>query len=193
MSEALVDLTGGSSEKFYLTNPDTQMKIETGQMWKMMKKNFRDGCIMGCSNVDNDKPGEHKNTQGIVYNHAYGIMEVREIDGLQLIRIRNPWGMGEWNGAFSDEDDEWDKHKNLRDQLHYEFGKDGTWWMQFSDWCNNYNKLYVCKIFSQQWQQYSIASQWKGKTAGGRKNGIFIIISPSETDLWGKGRRNRHR
>jgi hypothetical protein len=29
---------------------------------------------------------------GILFNHAYGILEVRDIDGLQLIRIRNPWG-----------------------------------------------------------------------------------------------------
>jgi hypothetical protein len=80
MSEGLVDLTGGSSEKHFLSSSDTQMKIETGQFWKMLKKHHAAGYLMGCSFADHGKEGEHMNTQGIVYNHAYGIMDVREVN-----------------------------------------------------------------------------------------------------------------
>jgi len=170
MTEALVDLTGGASEKYNLRDPDTTKMIENGEIWSMLKKNHQLGYLLGCANSQKNDKGEAEEAmgdKGILANHAYGIMDTRDIDGLQLIRIRNPWGMGEWKGAFADEDEEWDKHRALRERLDYEFKDDGTWWMTFQDWCENYNKFYICKVFPDTWEQYSIDSQWKGKTAGG--------------------------
>ena len=96
-------------------------------------------------------------------------MDVQEIQGqgLNLVRIRNPWGSGEWTGKFSDEDEAWDDHKGLKDRLNYQFSEDGTFWMEFSDWFANFTKIYVCKIFPATWNQFSITSEWKGTTAGG--------------------------
>ena len=81
--------------------------------------------------------------------------------------MRNPWGHGEWNGKFSDEDETWDDHKGLKEKLKYQFVDDGTSWMEFGDWYANFTKIYVCKIFPAFWSQYSISSEWKGNTAGG--------------------------
>jgi len=46
---------------------------------------------------------------GILSNHAYSITDVFEIPDPEaeegehkLLRIRNPWGSKEWNGAWSD-------------------------------------------------------------------------------------------
>ena len=39
--------------------------------------------------------------------------------------------------------------------------------MQFSDWHENFNNLYVCKVFPESWECYNIESRWQGKTAGG--------------------------
>lgn len=119
---------------------------------------------------ENGKQEDGQGHSGILFNHAYGLMDIRDIDQLQLVRIRNPWGHGEWNGKFADEDEAWDDHKGLKGKLKYEFGNDGTWWMRFDDWCANYNKLYICKIFPNSWQQYSIHGEWKGNTAGGSYN-----------------------
>lgn len=58
-------------------------------------------------------------TSGIITNHAFGIMDIREVDGLRLLRIRNPWGHSGWNGKFSDEDEAWDEYKGLRDKLNF--------------------------------------------------------------------------
>lgn len=40
MAEALVDLTGGASEKYNLRAPETKENIEGGQFWKDLKKYF---------------------------------------------------------------------------------------------------------------------------------------------------------
>jgi hypothetical protein len=39
--------------------------------------------------------------------------------------------------------------------------------MRYEDFVANFNKLYLCKIFPSQWQQYSINGEWLGNTAGG--------------------------
>ena len=89
--------------------------------------------------------------QGILFNHAYSVIDVREVDSLKLMRVRNPWGHGEWTGAFSDDDEEWDKHRLLKEKLHYNFSYDGNWWMTFQHFAENYNRLYMCRIFPDSW------------------------------------------
>jgi hypothetical protein len=170
MSDALVDLTGEAVEKFNLRDPHTTQLIENGEMWNMLLRYYKSGCLLGCTNSvksQDGESGEEMGSQGIWNNHAYGILEVRDIKGLKLIRIRNPWGEGEWKGTFCDEDEEWDKHRGLKDELGYEFGKDGTWWMTYEDWTKHYNRLYVCRVFPEKWQKYSIDGKWEGIQAGG--------------------------
>lgn len=45
--------------------------------------------------------------------HAYTILDAAEVpDGenvIQLLQLRNPWGHGEWLGAWSDRDAAWSK------------------------------------------------------------------------------------
>lgn len=65
------------------------------------------------------KKTEGVGNSGIIYNHAYGLLDIRDIDGLQLVRIRNPWGHAEWTGKFADEDEAWDDHKGLKEKLKY--------------------------------------------------------------------------
>jgi hypothetical protein len=57
MQEALVDLTGGVSEKFYFRAPETAELIESGQFWKDMKKYHSQGFLLGCANTCKDDNG----------------------------------------------------------------------------------------------------------------------------------------
>ena len=173
MPEALVDLTGGVTEKHDLKQSTgeagqtaSSLSGKAAELWRTLKQNFQTGYVMGCS-FNDKKLKVEISPEGIVVNHAYGIISVREIQGLRLIRIRNPWGRGEWRGSFSDDDDNWDNCKGLREALGHELKDDGIFWMEFKDWYINYNKLYVAKIFPNTWQQYSIPCAWKGKTNGG--------------------------
>ncbi len=166
----MVDLTGGVSEKYYLEAPEIKEMIENDQLWKDMKKWKAQKFLLGCAKSVKDEDGNAEEeiiNSGIITNHAFGIEDIREIQGLKLIRIRNPWGHSGWNGKFSDEDEAWDEHKGLKAALKYNFNPDGTWWMCWEDFYANFNKLYVCKIFPPSWQQYSIKGMWEGTTAGG--------------------------
>jgi chemotaxis protein histidine kinase CheA len=170
MQEGLVDLTGGITEKINVRDVIGDGPVQparTLELWRAMKQSFQQGYLMGCSL--NDKNAKvSMSPEGIIVNHAYGVISIREIQGLKLIRLRNPWGKGEWRGSFSDDDDNWDNYKGLREALGHELKDDGVFWMEFKDWCMNFNKVYISKIFPSTWQQYSIPCAWKGKTNGGR-------------------------
>ena len=109
---------------------------------------------------------------------------------LQLLYIRNPWGPGQsvWQGAFSDEEESWDDYKGLRDRLDYQFKSDGNFWMHFEDWKANYSRVYLCKIFPSTWSQFSVASEWKGNTAGG--NYPNLHVDPTKTTEEAKDQNN---
>ena len=47
------------------------------------------------------------------------------------MKLRNPWGEQEWNGAFSDGAKEWSP--DLMKTLDHTFGDDGIFWMTYKD------------------------------------------------------------
>lgn len=85
MAESLVDLTAGCSEKFDLRAAETAELIENGAFWKDLKKYYGLGYLIGCANAVKDedsKKVDGAGNQGILFNHAYGVLEIREVDGL---------------------------------------------------------------------------------------------------------------
>lgn len=182
--ELLVDLTAGTAEKFNVRHPEVQKLIEEDAFWHILMAAFREKFFIMCENLVKGRnpkaaePGHH----GILENHAYGVIDIREFpkeNNLRLIRIRNVWGSdGAWTGDFSDESEQWDKRRDLRDELKLSFKSkksDGTWWMAFQDWCENYNHVYICKVPPEKWETYSIDGKWEGKSFGGR---IYPCSSP---------------
>ena len=175
MSEALVDLTGGIPQKHILQSKIS--KIEESEEWKLLLSSHKKGHLLGCSHSIKS-PNNPISSAGIIENHAYGITEVRTEYSMNLLRIRNPWGMGvEWNGKFRDSDPLWDKYKLLKERLGHKEAEDGTWWMCYEDWRENYNRLYICELYSDNIntnqntqnnpEQYIIKGKWEGKSMGG--------------------------
>ena len=79
MSQAMVDLTGGISEKLYLEAPECKEMIENGQLWKDLRKWRQQKFLLGCSKSVKDEDGnqeEENLNSGIIQNHAYGIEDV---------------------------------------------------------------------------------------------------------------------
>ena len=88
----------------------------------------------------------------------------------------NYWNKGKWNKAFGPEDEQWETIKGLKEKLGYENTSDGTFWRQFDDWVSNFNTLYYCRIYPQNWSQYCISGAWEGIYSGGappKGNNIF--------------------
>ena len=57
------------------------------------------------------KPDEEIEEKGLVLGHAYTLLGGKsyetEDEFIDLIKVRNPWGEGEWNGDWSDKSKKW--------------------------------------------------------------------------------------
>jgi hypothetical protein len=43
--------------------------------------------------------------RGLVNGHAYSVLDMKEVDGVWIFKLKNPWGTFEWKGKYSDSDD----------------------------------------------------------------------------------------
>ncbi|XP_072405615.1 calpain-9-like isoform X1 [Chiloscyllium punctatum] len=169
--EAMVDLTGGAPESF-------QISEMPKDLWKFLRKLLEKGSIICCA-----KPGPVGvlNEQGIVTGHAYSVTGVDQVqvktNRIELVRVRNPWGRVEWNGAWSDGSAEWSQvtDTNCRQMVHLE---DGEFWMSIEDFKKNFGNVEICHLSLSQlsnpdgklkpWVQMVYEGRWiRGFSAGG--------------------------
>eukprot|EP00817_Percolomonadidae_sp_ATCC50343_P002282 CAMPEP_0117429026 /NCGR_PEP_ID=MMETSP0758-20121206/8607_1 /TAXON_ID=63605 /ORGANISM="Percolomonas cosmopolitus, Strain AE-1 (ATCC 50343)" /LENGTH=861 /DNA_ID=CAMNT_0005215717 /DNA_START=179 /DNA_END=2760 /DNA_ORIENTATION=- len=68
-----------------------------------------------------------KNNLKLITSHAFMILDYKEHKKVTLIKVRNPWGKGEWNGPYCDGDKKWTK--SLIEFCGYEDKVDGNFWM----------------------------------------------------------------
>ena len=106
--------------------------------------------------VDHGTKGDpHATDMGILVNHAYTLLDVREVGEpyqdstkARLLKLRNPWGDGEWKGPWSDDDAMWRTPLGARalQTLGVTFEDDGTFWLSWEDFQAHFNKVYVVRV-----------------------------------------------
>ena len=162
---ALYRMIGGYPIAYYMNQMATKEMVQNGTLWKKMLKWHEDGNFM-CAGSNPGRDTE-KSIQGIIFGHAYTVLQVVEIDGNKLIQLRNPWGNTEWKGDWSDDSKKWTP--KIRNALHYDDpNDDGIFWMCFKDFCNNYFSIYAC-IQPQTKYHYEMNGSWKPGEKDGAK------------------------
>jgi hypothetical protein len=85
---------------------------------------------------------------GLVPCHAYTLVGVKEIihngQALRLVKIRNPWGKGEWTGDWSDKSELW--NDELKSLLGFKDSNDGTFYMNMADFLKMFTRTDICNI-----------------------------------------------
>jgi len=128
------------------------------------------GYLMACQMSVHREDGESPSKDwGILENYVYSILAVRQVNDYRLIHIRNPWGIKQWQGPWSDSAREWELKENqgVVDALGYVIRDDGTFWMSFQDFVKQFNKLYVNRLFPSHYDTHVMKEGWAGPTAGG--------------------------
>ncbi|XP_021353806.1 calpain-9-like isoform X16 [Mizuhopecten yessoensis] len=171
--EAMEDFTGGVTEMFDLRKPDDNL------LSIMLKASTR-GSLMGCSIDADPNQLEAVLENGLVMGHAYSVTSVQLVDirtprtsgRFPMVRVRNPWGNeAEWKGAWSDQSEEWrfipeEEKKNIG----LTFDDDGEFWMSFSDWKANFQKLEICNLGPDSLDEDEIQAggkRWEATTESG--------------------------
>eukprot|EP00931_Biecheleriopsis_adriatica_P120201 TRINITY_DN95325_c0_g1_i1.p1 TRINITY_DN95325_c0_g1~~TRINITY_DN95325_c0_g1_i1.p1 ORF type:complete len:686 (-),score=154.25 TRINITY_DN95325_c0_g1_i1:33-2066(-) len=90
-------------------------------------------------------------TDGIVDNHTYTVLTcARDVagSGFDLIKVRNPWGSGEFeNGKWDDHGVHWERYPRVKKALNPTLGvDDGTFWMERDEFFKYFKTVYLCAL-----------------------------------------------
>ena len=116
-------------------------------LWKKMLDSKNKGYVMtaGTSADVYNLPIEEK---GLAPGHAYTVIDLLEINGEKVLRLRNPWGNGEYTGDWSDSSKKWTAE--LKKKYNFLKKDDGDFHMAYED----YLKYYIVMGFGKLHQDF---------------------------------------
>eukprot|EP01105_Mastigella_eilhardi_P002005 TRINITY_DN1242_c0_g1_i6.p1 TRINITY_DN1242_c0_g1~~TRINITY_DN1242_c0_g1_i6.p1 ORF type:complete len:543 (+),score=49.65 TRINITY_DN1242_c0_g1_i6:396-2024(+) len=111
-------------------------------LWTRLMQGFSNGsCMMTLATSEVDP------SEGLVPRHAYACLDVLTVDGKRLLKLKNPWSSGRWQGKFSENDfDSWTptlQHAcsyDLESQLLFD---NGVFWMSWEDVLVQFESLFT--------------------------------------------------
>lgn len=176
-SEGFEDFTGGVTEMY-------ELQKAPSDLFSIISRAVERGSLLGCSiDITSSTDMEAVTFKKLVKGHAYSVTGVHEVtyrgSPTKLVRIRNPWGEVEWTGAWSDNSREWDSVDSSSRSRLQNRSDDGEFWMSFSDFLREFNRLEICNLTAdalqnsqlKKWSSNLFQGEWrKGSTAGGCRN-----------------------
>jgi len=216
LSDALVDFTGGVAELLPLHTDNGQLKYKDDEarqeLFQRIYQEVGDHALVCAAIRCSNGSREERTETGLVKGHAYGVTALRKVpigstglstlfkgrEKIALVRLRNPWGEKEWNGAFSDRSREWNSiSEKERDKLGLVTSDDGEFWMPWEDFVTQFTDLSINHLintslfsFSKTWKEFTKVGKWmKPCSAGGCLNhpDTFLRNPQFRFDVTAKG------
>ncbi|ESP00170.1 hypothetical protein LOTGIDRAFT_141267, partial [Lottia gigantea] len=140
--DAYLSLTGGVVERIDFD----ENKVSPIKLFKRVKNALKGGSLVSCVVPVSIKYDE---VMGLVGGHAYSlngtaIAETKSGQKVRLLRVRNPWGHTEWNGAWSDGSAEWQQLPP--GMVDNPVKDDGEFWVSLDDFLQYFSQLTVCSL-----------------------------------------------
>ena len=191
---ALSDMTGYCPKLITLKPgfPGYSESLDKEEVWKLLQRYRSWNCLMGTSIQSNPKQNQKVEAEagmGLHMGHAYSFMDIGEIEDknaggkMRLVKLRNPWGKGEWEGSYGDRSEERERaeineeitkyFKVDHEDIEVNF-MDGSFFMPFDAWLERFTSLFVAINFPESWTGKRTQGFWSGESGGNREMGSWI-------------------
>lgn len=197
--EGLVTLTGAPCESIPLQSllvSPSEEKIDEDLVWAQLLSSRTAGFLMGasCGGGNMQVNDSEYHAVGLRPRHAYSVLDVQDINGFRLLKLRNPWGHYSWKGDWSDTSTLWTNQ--LRQQLIPHGADEGVFWMSFDDVLKYFDCIDICKVRSD-WNEIRLEGVIP-PNANDIENLAIIVLTVVEAteiefSLFQEGQRNAER
>lgn len=134
-------LTGYPCKFFDFTNHVQEPDFKENLWFRLTNKTKKGYHFSAASNDTN-------NYLGIRRYHAYTILDVREYNKNRLILLRDPWGINDWKGDWSEHSAKWTPELKrafgLPEGGRRKYSDKGLFWMSCDDFANFFFTIVVC-------------------------------------------------
>lgn len=184
--EGLATLTGSPCESFMLhkaRNPANDSEaIDKDMIWAQLLSCRTAGFLMGASCGGDTEPDEEPayTVVGLQTHHAYSVLDVKDVHGIRLLRLRNPWGRFSWTGDWSDASPLWTPE--LRYELMAHGSEEGVFWLSLEDFMKYFDSVDVCKI-RDDWAEARVNGCFPAFAGSPAKVALVTVFSTTEVDL----------
>ncbi|KAF9909090.1 calpain 7 [Lobosporangium transversale] len=138
----LYALTGWIPEHIFIK----ETNFDSEKQWKRMMDGQRKGVALVtiATGHMSDEEADHL---GLVPTHAYAVLDLKEVQGLRLLQVKNPWSHKRWKGPFSHLDaDHWTEE--LKKELNFDQfaalkNDDGIFWIDYESVCSTFDTIHI--------------------------------------------------
>jgi len=170
---ALVCMTGGKacrfelastgrwarSEMICMNDPDnkgavffkpTKEQHRVSELFELLRFHHRNGAVLLCGGATGAGM-----IHGLPPRQTFTILQVRTVrknwssdQFLRMVQVRNLSHKGEWSGPWCDNSELWNQYAFIKGRLGFEHtsNKDGTYWMQWENFCENFSHIGVVDL-----------------------------------------------
>ena len=136
ISEPVNSLTGFPTQ--YISHKN----IDEMEVYDKIEEGDKEGTIMSSASKNSDEV----EARGLIPSHAYTLITAKKWQdrNIFLLKLRNPWGEGEWKGKWGDSSPYWTEE--YKQYFKFKKNNDGIFWINIEDYMQNFDATYICYI-----------------------------------------------
>ena len=142
--EVLRDLTGAPTKSVQIVTSTSEEMNVLRQIYAGVKEDY----IMTARTREKKSLYNTKKRREMFQNHSYSLISIHQLNRVILIKLRTPYGVGEWMGAWRDDDPVWNTiSASDKENVGYiKNNSDGIFFMRSNDFVKTFEYVDICMV-----------------------------------------------